>query len=95
MAGCSLLIINREKHETDYKAMFPVCVSDAFFGPSGAYLFAVIRGVDPGVFRFRITDGNWSFVNELEIVPNQSVINPQLRHVFLTTQEIIFIYNTM
>lgn len=93
-AGCSLFIVNREKQETDYETMFSGYVSNAFFVSSGEYLFAVIRGVDPGVFLFRITDGHWNFVNELEGIPNQGVITPRLRRVFLTTREVIFVYNS-
>lgn len=91
--GYSLFIVNREKQETHYETMFSGYVSDAFFVPSGEYLFAVIRGVDPGVFLFRIANGHWSFVHELESIRNQSVMNPRLRHVFLTAREIIFVYN--
>lgn len=93
-AGYSLLIINRKKRETDYKTMFSACVSNAFFVPSGEYLFAVIRGVDPGVLLFRITDSHWSFVNELEGIPNQGVVNPRLRRVFLSVREIVFVYHS-
>ena len=92
--GYSLLIINREKRETDYKTMFSACVSNAFFVLSGEYLFAVIRGVDPGVLLFRITDSHWSFVNELEGIPNQGVVNPRLRRVFLSVREIVFVYHS-
>lgn len=74
--------------------MFSGYVSDAFFVPSEEYLFAVIRGVDPGVFLFRMADDHWSFVNELESIRNQSVMNPRLHHVFLTAREIIFVYNS-
>ena len=93
-AGYSLLIVNREKRETDYKAMFSACVSKAFFVPSGEYLFAVIRGVDPGVLLFRITDNHWGFVNELEGIPNQGVVTPRLRRVFLGVREIVFVYHS-
>ena len=92
--GYSLLIVNREKRETDYKTVFSARVSNAFFVPSGEYLFAVIRGVDPGVLLFRITDSHWSFVNELEGIPNQGVVNPRLRRVFLSVREIVFVYHS-
>ena len=93
-AGCSLLIVNQERHKTDYEIMFSSCVGNAFFVSSGEYLFAVIRGADPGIFLFCITDDHWRFVNELESIRNQSVINPRLRHVFLTAREITFVYNS-
>ena len=92
-ADRSLLIVNQERHETDCEIMFSSCVGDAFFVPSGEYLFAVIRGVDPGIFLFSITDDHWRFVNELESIRNQSLINPRLHHVFLTGREITFVYN--
>lgn len=92
--GCSLFIVNQEKQETDYETMFSGYVSDAFFVPSGEYLFAVICGVDPTAFLFHIMDGHWSFVNELESIRNQSVMNLRLRHVFRTAREITFVYNS-
>lgn len=91
--GCLLLIVNRETQEIDCKIMFPLYVSNAFFVPSGEYLFAVINGVNSGIFLFRIADGHWKFVNELESPPNQGVINRRLCHVFLTAQKVTFVYN--
>jgi hypothetical protein len=38
-------------------------------------------------------DNHWRLVNELEGIPNQSLINRRLCYVFLTAQDIIFVYN--
>lgn len=92
--GHSLLIVNMKKHETEYETMLTSYAGDAFFVPSGEYLFVIIRGADPGVLLFRMADDHWRFVNELASIPNQSVINRRLRHVFLTERKITFVYNS-
>lgn len=92
-AGGSLSIVDQKRHETNYETMFSSSIGDVFFVPSGDYLFAIIRGADPGIFLFCITDNHWRLVNELESIQNQSVINPRLNHVYLTAQEIIFVYS--
>lgn len=92
--GCTLLIVDQKSHDTDYEAMFSSCISDAFFVPADNCLFVVIGGVDPGVFLFRMSNDHWKLVNELKSIPNQSVINRRLCHVFLTEREITFVYNS-
>ena len=92
-AGCSLSIVDMSKQETNYETMFSSSISNACFAPSGEYLFAVIRGADPGVFLFRVVDDYWHLVNELESIQHQSVLNSRLNHVYLTAQEISFVYN--
>lgn len=91
--GCMLFIVNQGRPEADYKIIFSSYIANAFFTPFGEYLFVVMRGADPGLLLFGITDGQWNFIGELENIPNQSLINPRLRHVFLTNQEITFVYN--
>jgi hypothetical protein len=93
IAGRSLKILNQKNGETDYEAMFSSSISDAFFAPSGEYIFVIIRGVDSGILLFRFKDNQWCFVNELESMQHQSLINSRLCHVFLTSQTIIFVYN--
>lgn len=93
-AGYTLTVIHRDSRKTDFSVMFSSYVGDAFFVPSGEYLFAVLRGVDPGVFLFHIADGRWSFVNELKGIPNQGVVTPRLRRVFLTATKIVFVYHS-
>lgn len=91
--GRSLKILNQKKGVTDYEVMLSSSISDAFFTPSGEYLFVIIRGVDSGILLFRFKDNHWYFVDELQSMKHQSLINPRLCHVFLTSQKIIFVYN--
>ena len=68
-------------------------MSKAFFDQSGKYLFAIIHGTNQGIILFQILNNHWRLVNELESIPNQSLINRRLCYVFLTAQDIIFVYN--
>ncbi len=89
----SFLIVNQESTVVDYEVVFSSHVSKAFFDQSGKYLFAIIHGSNQGVFLFQNVSNHWSFVNELESIPNQSLVNRRLSYVFLTAQDIIFVYN--
>lgn len=88
-----LSIVDQAHQVADYEVQFSSGISQAFFFPSGDYLAIIIRGVDPGVFLFRLEDGHWMFVNELESMRNQSVLNSRLRYVFQTIQGLSFVYN--
>lgn len=88
-----LSIVDQEKQTADYEVQFSAGISQAFFFHSGDYLAIIIRGVTPGIFLFHLKDGHWSFVNELESIQNQSPLNLRLRHVFLTDQDLTFVYN--
>lgn len=89
----SFLIVNEESTVVDYEVVFSSHVSKAFFDQSGKYLFAIIHGSNQGVFLFQNVSNHWSFVNELESIPNQSLVNRRLSYVFLTNQDVTFVYN--
>ncbi len=89
-----LSIVDQEQHAADYEVQFSTGISNAFFFHSGNCLAIIIRGADPGVYLFHLEDGHWNFVNELESIQNQSVLNPRLRHVFLTGRDLTFVYNS-
>lgn len=89
-----LSIVDQEQQTTDYEIQFSSGISNAFFFPSGDYLAIIIRVADPGVYLFHLEDGHWNFVNELESIQNQSVLNPRLRHIYLTDQALTFVYNS-
>ena len=92
-AANRLSIVNQEMQTADYEIQFSVGISQAFFFHSGDHLAIIIRGVDPGIFLFHLEDGHWRFVNELESFQNQSLLNPRLRHIFLTDKYLSFVYN--
>ncbi len=89
-----LSIVDQEQQAVDYEVQFSTGISNAFFFHSGDCLAIIIRGGDPGVYLFHLEDGHWNFVNELESIQNQSVLNPRLRHVFLTDRNLTFVYNS-
>lgn len=88
-----LSIVDQEKQAADYEVQFSTGISHAFFFDCGNNLAIIIRGVDSGIFLFHLENGHWRFVNELENIQNQSLLNARLQHVFLTNQELIFVYN--
>jgi hypothetical protein len=90
---CLLQIIDQETDQVDHEVLFSTPVNGAFFDGSGNYLFLIIRGADPGILLFSAANVHWELVGELESMTHQSLINVRLKHVFLTAQEITFVYN--
>lgn len=93
ITGLSLEILN-DSGNAQYDVLLPGSVGNAFFTPSGEYLFVILRGLGSGVILFRYTLGDWRFVDELEEIPNQGIINRRLNRVFLNGHEIILVYNS-
>lgn len=91
--GYSLFIVDKKNLEVNYEIIFSAYINKAFFSPCNNYLFVINYGENGGIFIFRNSDKGWEFTRELEPIPNQSLINRRLRKVFLTTKEIIFVYN--
>ncbi|MEG1972245.1 MAG: bacteriophage abortive infection AbiH family protein, partial [Oscillospiraceae bacterium] len=88
-----LTIENLERHELNYEIMLSNYITNAFFVLSGEYLFVITGGFNAGVSLFNNQDNHWKFLNQLESIENQSVINPRLRQVFLDHGEVVFVYN--
>ncbi|MBQ4600600.1 MAG: bacteriophage abortive infection AbiH family protein [Oscillospiraceae bacterium] len=93
ITGVSMEILD-DSGDPQYEVLLPGSAGNAFFTPSGEYLFVIIRGVGSGVMLFRYTSGDWQFVDELEEIPNQGVINRRLNRVFLNGHEMTFVYNS-
>lgn len=64
------------------------------FSPSGDVLFVIIDGLDAGVPFFRLIDGKWVYIDELENIPNQNLLNRRLQHVYVKEGTITFVYNS-
>lgn len=92
ITGLAMIILD-EGGNTRYDVLLPVSAGNAFFTPSGEYLFVISRGMGSGVLLFCNTSGDWRFVGELEEIPNQGIINRRLNRVFLNGHEITFVYN--
>ena len=92
-AGCSLKILDQKNGKVVYEAAVSSMISDAFITPGGECVFVVIRGSDPGILLFGFEDNRWRFVGELERIQHQNLINPRLSRVFLTQENVTFVYN--
>lgn len=93
ITGLSMEILD-DGGNKQYDVLLPGSAGNAFFTPSGEYLFVIIRGLGSGVVLFRYTSGDWRFVDELEEIPNQGIINRRLNRAFLNGHEITFVYNS-
>lgn len=63
------------------------------FSPAGDILFVIINGLDAGIPFFRLLDGTWVYIDEMETIPNQNLLNRRLRYVYLNREKIAFVYN--
>ena len=54
----------------------------------------VVKGVYSAIFLMGFEENaeQWTLITELQSIPNQSLINPRLRQVFLTFNTISFVY---
>ena len=92
-AGCSLKILDQKDGKVVYEVAVSSIISDVFITPGSECVFAVIRGMDPGILLFGFENNRWRFVGELERIQHQNLINPRLNHVFLTQETVTFVYN--
>lgn len=76
-----------------YEIEFASHVNKAFFAPNGDFFFAILYGIEPGVFLLKRKDRSWCFVNELMSIKNQRLLNKRLRKVFMDDRVITFVYN--
>lgn len=88
-----LMITDQAQDVIDCEIVLSTPFSRAYFTPDGQSLFLFIRGVDPGVLLFSLRDSHWRFVAELMGASGQSLVNPRLKHVFLTGEEVAFVYH--
>lgn len=63
------------------------------FSPAGDILFVIINGFDAGIPFFRLIDETWEYIDEMEPIPNQNLLNRRLRYVYLNGEMISFVYN--
>lgn len=68
-------------------------IKHCFFAPSSDIIFVVIGGLDAGIPFFRLVNGVWEYIDEMEPVPNQNLLNRRLQYVYLNGEKITFVYN--
>ena len=88
-----LKVYGQHYKEQVFESIFSQPISKAVFSYDEKYMFIIVRGVYSGIFLFTYQENEWHFVNELESIPHQSLLNRRLRHVYLTESNISFVYN--
>jgi len=68
-------------------------IKRCLFAPSSNIILLVINGLDAGLPFFRLVDGAWVYIGEMEPIPNQNLINRRLQHVYLNGEKSTFVYN--
>ena len=68
-------------------------INKCVFSPAGYILFVIINGFDAGIPFFRLVDGAWVYIDEMETISNQNLLNRRLRYVYLNGEKITFVYN--
>lgn len=89
----TLKIYHRQNKTLALEIIFSQPIHHVVFSADETYMFVVIRGLESGIFLFAYEDSTWHFINELESISHQSLLNPRLRHVYLTESTITFVYN--
>ncbi len=91
--GHRLRIYEKNAKDANFEISFSQNVSRAVFSPDEKIMFSVVRDLYSGIFLFTYESYAWHFVNELESIPNQTLLNPRLRHIYLTKSTVTFVYN--
>lgn len=68
-------------------------IKRCIFSPAGDILFVIINGFDAGIPFFRLADETWEYIDEMEPILNQNLLNRRLRYVYLNGEKIAFVYN--
>lgn len=87
-------IVDAISGEKIFTRVFLSIINEAVFDKSGNTLLLIIRGLFDGVFLVRFVDDKWSYIKELEGIPNQGVINRRLRKIILEQNHLTFVYNS-
>ena len=93
-SACNMLRLYRGKENTtNNKFVFSQPIYRIVF-LSNQRLMVVVRGVYSAIFLMGLDKNTeqWTLITELQSIKNQSLINPRLRHVFLTFNTLTFIY---
>lgn len=84
------LIIEQEGR-TIFEIILPAEVRRAvFFGP---HLIIKLNDIDKNILLFSQNGEGWNFIARLKPTQNQDLINRRLQHIYMTNEEITFVYN--
>lgn len=91
--GAWLSIRDTKREKDAYCILCSTPASRGLFVQDARLLFVMILGAEPGVLLFRRTDEGWQFVNELHPSGHMHLLNQRLNYVYLTDNQIVFVYN--
>lgn len=84
------LTIKQEGHAV-FEIILPAEVRRAvFFGP---HLIIKLNDIDKDILLFSQNGERWNFIARLKPTQNQDLINRRLQHIYMTNEEITFVYN--
>ncbi len=89
--GGHLQIYNKEK-SAHFSFNFSEYINTMVFAPAGDYL-VVTNYYKMSIFIFRLAEGQWIFVNELQNPSQRDLINNSLDSIYLQADKILFVYN--
>lgn len=76
---------------TIFEIILPAEVRRAvFFGP---HLIIKLNDIDKNILLFSQNGESWNFIARLKPTQNQDLINRRLQHIYMTNEEITFVYN--
>lgn len=84
------LVIEQGGH-TIFEIILPAEVHRAvFFGP---HLIIKLNDIDKNILLFSQNGEGWNYIARLKPTQNQDLINRRLQHIYMTNEEITFVYN--
>ncbi len=84
------LVVEQGGH-TIFEIILPAEVHRAgFFGP---HLIIKLNDIDKNILLFSQNGEGWNFIARLKPTQNQELINRRLQHIYMTNEEITFVYN--
>ena len=92
--GNRMVMLRADTREEILERIFPVAIRYCVFSPDSALLFVIVSGMDAGIPFFRLAAAGWEYIDEMESIPHQNLINRRLRHVYLAGATLTFVYNS-
>lgn len=92
--GNRMVMLRADTREEILERIFPVAIKYCVFSPDSALLFVIVSGMDAGIPFFRLAAAGWEYIDEMESIPHQNLINRRLRHVYLAGATLTFVYNS-
>ena len=84
-------LVIKQGGRTIFEIILPAEVRRAvFFGP---HLIIKLNDINKNILLFSQNEKGWNFIARLKPTQNQELINRRLQHIYMTNEEITFVYN--